>query len=70
MKSFNLNIETFYKFDADPADTVQTVTDSMRYGHITDRTNRYRWAIRSIHRIRICVCDWSLTKTSCFPHIT
>ena len=31
MKSFNLNIETFYKFDADPADTVQTVTDSMRY---------------------------------------
>ena len=28
MNAFNLTFETFHNLDADPADTIQTVTDS------------------------------------------
>ena len=56
-----LNFETFQNLDADPvdaADTIRTVTDSAdAIRTITDRTDRYGRAIRSIRRIRICVCD-------------
>ena len=55
------NYETFQNLDADPADpadTIRTVTDSAdAIRTITDRTDRYGLTIRSIRRIRICVCD-------------
>lgn len=62
MYAFNLNTEAFQNVDADLVDTIQTNTVlRMRYGHITDRTNRYGRAICSICRIRIFVCDWGLS---------
>ena len=38
----------------------QLRTLRVRYGPITDRTNRYGRVIRSIRKIRICVCDLGL----------
>ena len=69
-----LKFDFFQNLDADPADTIRTVTDSV--DAIRTITDRYGRAIRSIRRIRFCVSDYGISSIlltltlSSFFHLT